>query len=57
MKALIFDGRVQLDEDYASPTRKPGWSTIDIICAGICRTDLELSRGYMGYRGVLGHAR
>ena len=23
--------------------------------AGICNTDLELCRGYMGFRGVLGH--
>ena len=55
MKALIFDDRVQLAEQYPDPTRRTGWSTIDVICAGICRTDLELSRGYMGYDGVLGH--
>ena len=23
--------------------------------AGVCDTDLQLARGYMGYRGVLGH--
>src|SRR5262245_31561854 len=23
--------------------------------AGVCDTDLQLSRGYMGFRGVLGH--
>lgn len=23
--------------------------------AGVCNTDLEITRGYMGYRGVLGH--
>jgi threonine dehydrogenase-like Zn-dependent dehydrogenase len=26
-----------------------------VITAGICNTDLELARGYMGFEGVLGH--
>ena len=26
-----------------------------VLCAGICETDLQLIRGYMGFRGVLGH--
>ena len=55
MKALLYDGRVRLEEHYPDPHRRPGWSIVDVICAGICRTDLELSRGYMGYHGVLGH--
>lgn len=25
------------------------------LAAGICNTDLEIARGYMGFRGVLGH--
>ncbi len=28
---------------------------VDVIRAGICRTDLEIVRGYMGFTGVLGH--
>jgi threonine dehydrogenase-like Zn-dependent dehydrogenase len=28
---------------------------IRMIRAGVCNTDLEIVRGYMGYRGVLGH--
>ena len=26
-----------------------------VLLAGICRTDLELVRGYRGFRGVPGH--
>jgi threonine dehydrogenase-like Zn-dependent dehydrogenase len=28
---------------------------VDVLRAGICETDLQLVRGYMGFRGVLGH--
>ena len=28
---------------------------VRVLCAGICETDLQLIRGYMGFRGVLGH--
>jgi threonine dehydrogenase-like Zn-dependent dehydrogenase len=28
---------------------------VRVLCAGICETDLQLIRGYMGFHGVLGH--
>lgn len=28
---------------------------IDVLLAGICATDLEIVRGYMNFRGILGH--
>lgn len=55
MKALLFDGRVRLVHDYPGPQLKPGWAIIRVSVAGICRTDLEIMKGYMGFRGVLGH--
>lgn len=55
MKALLFDGRLRLVHDYPDPQLKPGWAIIRVSVAGICRTDLEITRGYMGFRGVLGH--
>src|SRR5262249_48296048 len=30
-------------------------TVLRVRMAGICDTDLQLARGYMGYRGVLGH--
>jgi alcohol dehydrogenase len=34
---------------------KPGWARIRVRLAGICRTDMEIMKGYLGFRGVLGH--
>lgn len=55
MKALVFDGRLRLVTDHPEPQLKPGWAILRVTQAGICRTDLELTKGYMGFRGVLGH--
>jgi threonine dehydrogenase-like Zn-dependent dehydrogenase len=30
-------------------------SLVRMTRAGVCNTDLEITRGYMAYRGVLGH--
>jgi len=37
------------------PPRKPGHALIRLLCGGICNTDLELVRGYYGFRGTPGH--
>jgi alcohol dehydrogenase len=57
MKALLFDNERQLhlDENYPEPEIKPGEALIRVNRAGICNTDLEITRGYMAYQGVLGH--
>jgi len=39
----------------ARPRRKQGSALIRLIAAGICNTDLELQRGYYGFRGRPGH--
>ena len=55
MRALVFDGNLHLRTDYPDPTPLPGESIVKVELAGICGTDLEITRGYMGYRGVPGH--
>ncbi len=55
MKALVFDGRLALRGDYPMPVRPPGEALVRVRLAGICNTDLEIVRGYMGFTGVLGH--
>jgi threonine dehydrogenase-like Zn-dependent dehydrogenase len=55
MRALLFEERLKLLNDYPNPVRRLGESLIRVMLAGICNTDLEISRGYMGYSGVLGH--
>ena len=37
------------------PTPAAGETLVRVLCAGICETDLQLIRGYMGFSGVLGH--
>jgi threonine dehydrogenase-like Zn-dependent dehydrogenase len=37
------------------PARTPGEVLLGLRLGGICDTDLQLARGYMGYEGVLGH--
>ena len=55
MNALVYDGTMRLIRDYPKPTRGVGDALIRVRVAGICATDLEIVRGYMGFRGVLGH--
>jgi len=55
MKALACtDDGVRL-ADLPRPEPTPGELVVELVSAGICNTDLELARGYMNFRGVLGH--
>ena len=42
-------------KEIARPEPSGGEALIRVRLAGICATDLELIRGYMNFRGVLGH--
>jgi len=56
MIACLFDGRqVRLDRHYPEPEAPAGEVRLALRLAGVCRTDLEIARGYMDFRGVLGH--
>ena len=55
MRGLVFDGRLKLIGDHPEPARRKGESKIRTLIAGVCNTDLEIARGYMGYSGILGH--
>jgi len=55
MRALVLDRELSLNREYPDPQLRPGESIVKVRLAGICGTDLELARGYMTYRGVLGH--
>ena len=54
MRAVIFDGEVRVTE-IPEPRPAEGEALIRVLTAGICTTDLEIIKGYMGFRGVLGH--
>ncbi|EFO80373.1 alcohol dehydrogenase [Oscillochloris trichoides DG-6] len=55
MLAVIFDGTLKLVHDYPVPELRPGEAIIRPHLTGVCNTDIEITRGYMGFRGVLGH--
>jgi alcohol dehydrogenase len=55
MRGLYYDGLLQYRSDLPDPDPRPGEALIRTRLAGICNTDLEIVRGYMGFRGVLGH--
>lgn len=55
MDALVFDGDLHLDRNYSIPDPPSGETLVRVLRAGICNTDLEITRGYMGYHGILGH--
>ena len=54
MRALVFDGALRV-LDRPEPRPSPGEALIAVRRAGICNTDVEIARGYMGFQGVLGH--
>jgi len=41
--------------DVPRPKRRRGFALLKLRLAGICNTDLELQRGYYGFRGRPGH--
>ena len=55
MKALVYDNELKLDKNYPNPTVKDDEVLIKTSMVGICNTDYEITQGYMGYKGVIGH--
>jgi len=56
---VMQDGGPRLERERAAPVpdARHGRSPVRVrtLAAGICNTDLEIARGYMAFRGVLGH--
>lgn len=50
----LNDGVVSVGRQ-ARPRLRPGFAVIRLLYGGICNTDLELQRGYYGFRGTPGH--
>jgi threonine dehydrogenase-like Zn-dependent dehydrogenase len=56
MTGLLWqDSALTLSPIVPTPTLAPNEALIAVDMAGICNTDLELIKGYMGFEGVLGH--
>ena len=56
MQAICFDqSGLRYNPDHAPVAGKDNEIVVDVIQAGICETDLQLIKGYMGFSGILGH--
>ncbi|HOX38730.1 MAG TPA: alcohol dehydrogenase catalytic domain-containing protein [Candidatus Brocadiia bacterium] len=55
MKAIMLNGGPALRDDCPEPVPGEGEALVRVTLAGICRTDIELAKGYMNFRGIPGH--
>ncbi len=55
MRALVVSDSLTFTSDYPTPQTPAGEALIRVTRAGICNTDIEILKGYFGFRGVLGH--
>jgi threonine dehydrogenase-like Zn-dependent dehydrogenase len=54
MKALRYENQKLSVSEVAQPD-DAGEALVRVTLAGICNTDLEITRGYAGFEGTLGH--
>lgn len=55
MHGVYLDHQLALRTDLPTPQLEPHSALIRPTLVGICKTDLELVKGYMGFQGILGH--
>jgi len=56
VKALHWDGQsLTVKTSYPSPELARDQALVRVRLAGICATDLQIFKGYMGFHGVPGH--
>ena len=56
MRAIVLErDDVQVDKVRPAPNPTADEVLVRVTRAGVCETDLQLIKGYMGFRGVLGH--
>ena len=55
MRAIVLEDQAVYQDSRPEPVARPGEVMVRVLQAGVCETDLQLIKGYMGFRGVLGH--
>jgi threonine dehydrogenase-like Zn-dependent dehydrogenase len=55
MRSLFWDGERAQVVDRPEPWLDGEMALVRVSLAGVCNTDLEIVKGYMGFRGILGH--
>src|SRR3989441_9469495 len=54
MKALRYENREVAVREVPTPEAN-GEALVRVTLSGICNTDLEITRGYAGFQGTIGH--
>src|SRR5438552_15178363 len=54
MKALRYENETLSVANVAKPEVQ-GEAVVRVTLSGICNTDLEITRGYAGFQGTIGH--
>jgi len=55
MRAIEFNNDIKFHTQYENPVPIEGEALVKVLMAGICNTDIEIIKGYMGFKGILGH--
>jgi alcohol dehydrogenase len=55
MISFVVKGKRLAEVRKRIPELRPGWALVRVRMAGICNTDVEILRGYHGFRGTPGH--
>ncbi len=57
MLALVLGpgSAARVTPDHPAPERRAGEALVRVRVSGVCDTDLQLGRGYLGFAGVPGH--
>ncbi len=55
MRAMVFDQSLSFRLRHPDPATAEGDTLLRVRQAGICSTDLEITRGYMKFTGIPGH--
>ena len=53
--AWLENQQLAFRDDLPTPVPAAGEALVRVLLAGICNTDLELTRGYYPFTGILGH--
>ncbi len=56
MRALVWNGRkLCFERSHPTPKSDDRTALVHVLLAGICSTDLQIFKGYMGFQGIPGH--
>ncbi|KAJ8609553.1 hypothetical protein CTAYLR_006028 [Chrysophaeum taylorii] len=55
MLSFWVDGSSASIREAEVPQPKAGEALVRVLIAGVCNTDLEILKGYMGFSGIVGH--